>query len=557
MEPSLDLSVALAEPNSSALTSRLPAELLCSVFEDSVDDAHRSSHTEQLLAITHVCKRWREIALGYEYLWTEIYLPSHPGFIDATLQRSGKSLLDVLLLRPSLQDCADVYCHMARCDNCIRRMRRDIVPIFESRRVRSLVIPGPDNVIPEVVSTSLEAPQLRTLHLVVKTAAVIPTLRPLLRSSYLARCEFPVMPLELWTELPTFRSLEVLVIGSIVGTSHAGPSLNLVMIQDVLKKLSQLRELRLPLSTDHHWREPRGRAQDERWPMEGVGAEISLPKLRDVELRGDAICCVSLLRTLVLPTYVSVMMRCQDPSRSLPDEYIRDCTTAITAAITSLSAQREMHMERDVNIAIDLQPGQETFQIKLCQKESSEIFVLWLLLPHCAQLLLAVCNSFAVARWDVPKGLVLHHLQAVRGGGILSEMADFVNSLPNLNIVLIAHSTTAFIDMFLTDMGMKLCQLEELFLLVPDVLPCSLFVHEGCENCIGRLQSACKKQLSPLNAVLRGLRILANYKMAPTDLEGLLEVADLVHYKCIEDGSPILNLKRAADPNVTVLGQTL
>lgn len=45
--------------------------------------------------------------------------------------------------------------------------------------------------------------------------------------------------------------------------------------------------------------------------------------------------------------------------------------------------------------------------------------------------------------------------------------------------------------------------------------------------------------------------------MAPTDLEALFEVAHLVRYECIEDRSPILNLKRTADPDVTVLGQTL
>lgn len=82
------------EINDSSEVSRLPTELLEKIFLH-VTTGSDWQHTKSLLAITHVCHRWRMLARGSRHMWTKIRLPSHPELVKATLRRSAGVLLDV------------------------------------------------------------------------------------------------------------------------------------------------------------------------------------------------------------------------------------------------------------------------------------------------------------------------------------------------------------------------------------------------------------------------------------------------------------------------------
>lgn len=89
-----------------------------------------------------------------------------------------------------------------------------------------------------------------------------------------------------------------------------------------------------------------------------------------------------------------------------------------------------------------------------------------------------------------------------------------------------------------------------------DLRPCSRPAHDQCRNCLGLLQSALKKQLSLQNATLSSLKIYSKCKMTSTDLEGLLEIADVVYYERMGNSPVSHRLTRTGDADVSELGQT-
>lgn len=76
----------------------IPDELLLNIFYITVSD--HSNHPTEILALTHVCSRWRATALSSGKLWTRIVLthPIYPGYlsyVNACLERSRSYPLDI------------------------------------------------------------------------------------------------------------------------------------------------------------------------------------------------------------------------------------------------------------------------------------------------------------------------------------------------------------------------------------------------------------------------------------------------------------------------------
>ncbi|KAI0310529.1 hypothetical protein OF83DRAFT_853769 [Amylostereum chailletii] len=80
------------------LTARLPAEVVLEVFL-FVAAFKPSEHkqTPPSTRVSHVCRRWREIALQHQILWTTLSMPHFDG-ISMNLERSGTLPLTVHLI---------------------------------------------------------------------------------------------------------------------------------------------------------------------------------------------------------------------------------------------------------------------------------------------------------------------------------------------------------------------------------------------------------------------------------------------------------------------------
>ncbi|EIW84830.1 hypothetical protein CONPUDRAFT_162154 [Coniophora puteana RWD-64-598 SS2] len=97
----------------------LPREILEHIFEERVELAHsqdgigvwpyhrcRSGCILDWIPITHVCSRWRTIALEFQKLWTRIVL-FHPEWTQLMLDRAGVAPLTVLVAHDDLLEKSD------------------------------------------------------------------------------------------------------------------------------------------------------------------------------------------------------------------------------------------------------------------------------------------------------------------------------------------------------------------------------------------------------------------------------------------------------------------
>jgi F-box-like len=77
--------------------SRLPAELLAKIFSEVVTAVgYKSGKVPSWMAITHVCQRWRAVAIDSSVLWTDISFHWSPAWVKVMLQRSKQSKLDIV-----------------------------------------------------------------------------------------------------------------------------------------------------------------------------------------------------------------------------------------------------------------------------------------------------------------------------------------------------------------------------------------------------------------------------------------------------------------------------
>ncbi|KAI0704261.1 hypothetical protein BC835DRAFT_811383 [Cytidiella melzeri] len=86
--------------------SRLPPELLSAIFmslQDTDQGTFAPASFRRWYRVTHVCQRWRDVALSCPPLWTQIDTFTHERWVEEVLNRSRKASLDmrVQLSRPS------------------------------------------------------------------------------------------------------------------------------------------------------------------------------------------------------------------------------------------------------------------------------------------------------------------------------------------------------------------------------------------------------------------------------------------------------------------------
>lgn len=93
-----ELSVVFSALNDLTTSSSLPPELLSCIFLHYTQSTTPSNHIKRLLAIAHVCRRWREAALGCQLLWTQVFVPCQSDLLQVIAQRFGNCSLDVTLL---------------------------------------------------------------------------------------------------------------------------------------------------------------------------------------------------------------------------------------------------------------------------------------------------------------------------------------------------------------------------------------------------------------------------------------------------------------------------
>ncbi|KAG2148839.1 hypothetical protein DEU56DRAFT_753078 [Suillus clintonianus] len=97
------MGVCHSHTNAPPSNSRLPSEILAMVFEhheyQERFDGSANDGVPACLEITHVCRYWREVALGCPALWTFICSPS-ASWLGTMLERSMNAPLIVMLESP-------------------------------------------------------------------------------------------------------------------------------------------------------------------------------------------------------------------------------------------------------------------------------------------------------------------------------------------------------------------------------------------------------------------------------------------------------------------------
>ncbi|EPS98416.1 hypothetical protein FOMPIDRAFT_1094423, partial [Fomitopsis schrenkii] len=69
--------------NTLAPIAVLPPETLCAIFSHATDIASRDASNKaaacySMISISHVCKHWREVALGCPILWSTLHFDAMP-----------------------------------------------------------------------------------------------------------------------------------------------------------------------------------------------------------------------------------------------------------------------------------------------------------------------------------------------------------------------------------------------------------------------------------------------------------------------------------------------
>lgn len=112
--------------NSLAPVERLPPETLSYCFlllrteevgrlRDEDDYLSDSTGIEWLIAITHVCRRWRTVALDAKALWRQLDVRSGPQWSKAMLSRAGSLPLVI-------------NCHSLDIEDCVAWIQDDVIP---------------------------------------------------------------------------------------------------------------------------------------------------------------------------------------------------------------------------------------------------------------------------------------------------------------------------------------------------------------------------------------------------------------------------------------------
>ncbi|KDQ56763.1 hypothetical protein JAAARDRAFT_207835 [Jaapia argillacea MUCL 33604] len=276
----------------------LPPELLSRIFgilsRDKLGSVLRPVEKEgrdapefrglRWFRVTHVCRRWRNVALGCAPIWCEVF--SFPNqFLQEVLKRSKSALLVTSLLNfPGEKD-------LSR-----KQAQRGLLALSLFERTRVFRLGSPVAFFePFALRIPPKAPYLEALDLrqgsPVKQNATLPILKsghaPLLKIARLANCAVP------W-ETPLFDRLVSLNLFNVRGTS---PNSSIAFAK-ALGRMTSLERLVL--------RNYGLSAGDG--PMLPA-TPILLPKLTSLKIYGDLPNCINILAALTPPTYTRLTVR--------------------------------------------------------------------------------------------------------------------------------------------------------------------------------------------------------------------------------------------------------
>ena len=135
--------------------SDFPVELLQIIFTRCTETADKLHAAPPWIAITHVCRRWRAIALDHHSLWTTITAQLHFCWAKAFMERSKPSLVDVTIIS------------YAQSSGSTPMSILDMVTLLsDCTRLRSLHIAGRPNHILEILAILPPQPSIRTFSLI-------------------------------------------------------------------------------------------------------------------------------------------------------------------------------------------------------------------------------------------------------------------------------------------------------------------------------------------------------------------------------------------------------
>ena len=135
--------------------SDFPVELLQIIFTRCTETADKRHAAPPWIAITHVCRRWRAIALDHHSLWTTITAQLHFCWAKAFMERSKPSLVDVTIIS------------YAQSSGSTPMSILDMVTLLsDCTRLRSLHIAGRPNHILEILAILPPQPSIRTFSLI-------------------------------------------------------------------------------------------------------------------------------------------------------------------------------------------------------------------------------------------------------------------------------------------------------------------------------------------------------------------------------------------------------
>ncbi|KAI0064666.1 hypothetical protein BV25DRAFT_276815 [Artomyces pyxidatus] len=268
---------SVARPNGSVPIFRLPPEILASIFE-----LHRDGYVDiAWIGITHVCRRWRDVALGIAQLWSRIDLDYGLDWFEEMIVRSKSAPVAIICRFTSPVSFAI-----------------DLI-IAHLSQIQTL----------DLVVGSLTDSELRLLHHGLATCPA-PCLQTLsLIDNYRPKLSHPPKPLEIAHQAPRLQSL---VLDNVFQISwdqftfreisrlhvvlpkheYVGPFPlpSLETILDCLEKLPSLTLLVLgecfPRSHD---------------PTHHLSRTIALPRLDWLDLTGTISGCTQMLEHLGLP----------------------------------------------------------------------------------------------------------------------------------------------------------------------------------------------------------------------------------------------------------------
>lgn len=271
--------------NQLGVVGLLPSEMWCLIFFEYIRDCFDSSTgrlAESWLGFSHVCHRWREIAVGDPSLWRFIS-SNNPGCVAAQLERSGSRRLDITIaleygISPIMTVLPSVFLELHR----IQRLSLTSVSVHAMRKIV-------DNLPRDCpVMESLELKVMDDLDVCWLPKQLFCGETSRLRSLLLQNCalQWDSHLLSGLTSLsinfPAFDSTEVsCTVSGLLRQLHAMPELELLRLEYCLDGGNTY-----------------------------IGEPIYLPNLEVLEIRDEVVNIVPFIKNLRLPTTTRISILC-------------------------------------------------------------------------------------------------------------------------------------------------------------------------------------------------------------------------------------------------------